>query len=610
MDEASITIGQIAGVIHGTTLVANTVIERSGAKVGLITTRGFRDLIAIGRELRYDLYDLFLEQPQPLVPRHLRLEVDERLDALGTVLRPLDEAQLRDAVTQLTAENVAAIAICFLHAYRNDIHEKQARAIVQAMAPEVPVSISSEVAPEIREFERSSTTVANAYVQPLMRGYLARLEERLKARGLVGHVHVMLSGGGATTVRAAQAFPIRLIESGPAAGAMAASFYARLIGLEHVISFDMGGTTAKMCLIDNSRPQHAHEFEAARVRRFRKGSGLPLKVPVIDLIEIGAGGGSMARVDGMGLLKVGPESAGADPGPICYRRGGTQPTVTATPIWCWVISRPTISSAARCSSIWRPCVDRALRRSGAPLKLDVTATAAGIHSIVNENMAAATRMAVAEKGHDPRQYSMIAFGGAGPVHAYGLAKLLKLRRIVCPLGAGVMSALGLLVAPPAIDYVRSYVTRLDDIDWNHVNRLFDGMEQEARRLLTDAGAQQVTFERRADMRHVGQGFEIDVPLPNAALGADALGSIRESFLSTYDRLFDRRVESVPIEALSWRLTATAPLGEVELNFVRPGDSVNSAPQPLKGRRQVHFCRHRLRRLPGLRPLCLARWRPS
>jgi N-methylhydantoinase A len=584
VDEASITIGQIAGVIHGTTLVANTIIERSGAKVGLITTRGFRDSIAIGRELRYDLYDLLMEQPQPLVPRHLRLEVDERLDALGTVLRPLDEAQLRDAVTQLTTEKVEAIAICFLHAYRNDIHEKRARAIVQAMALDVPVSISSEVAPEIREFERSSTTTANAYVQPLMQGYLARLEERLKAQGLVGHVHVMLSGGGATTIRAAQAFPIRLIESGPAAGAMAASFYARLMGLDHVISFDMGGTTAKMCLIDDCRPQHAHEFEAARVRRFRKGSGLPLKVPVIDLIEIGAGGGSMARIDGMGLLKVGPESAGADPGPICYQRGGTQPTVTDADLVLGYLSPDYFLGGEMQLDL--ASVRESVAALGAPLKLDVTATAAGIHSIVNENMAAATRMYVAEKGRDPRQYSMIAFGGAGPVHAYGLAKLLKLRRIVCPLGAGVMSALGLLVAPPAIDYVRSYVTRLNDIDWRHVNQLFDGMEREARRLLTDAGAQEVTFERRADMRHVGQGFEIDVPLPNVALGPDALGSIRESFLTTYNRMFDRRVESVPIEALSWRLTATAPMGEVALNFVRPGESGSRA--PLKGRRQVHF----------------------
>ncbi|MGH7152854.1 MAG: hydantoinase/oxoprolinase family protein, partial [Acetobacteraceae bacterium] len=328
LDEASVAISQIAGVIHGTTLVANTVIQRSGAKVGLITTAGFRDSIAIGRELRYDLYDLFLELPRPLVPRHLRMEVDERLDALGTVLRPLNEAQVRTVVAQLLAERVKAIAICFLHAYRNDAHEQRARAIVQEMAPGVPVCISSEVAPEIREFERSSTTVANAYVQPLMQGYLARLDEQLKALGLVGHVHVMLSGGGATTIPAAQEFPIRLIESGPAAGAMAASFYARLMGLEHVISFDMGGTTAKMCLIDEFRPQHAHEFEAARVQRFRKGSGLPLKVPVIDLIEIGAGGGSLARIDTMGLLKVGPESAGADPGPVCYGRGGERSAVT------------------------------------------------------------------------------------------------------------------------------------------------------------------------------------------------------------------------------------------------------------------------------------------
>ncbi|MGH3184981.1 MAG: hydantoinase/oxoprolinase family protein, partial [Streptosporangiaceae bacterium] len=341
-------------------------------------------------------------------------------------------------------------------------------------------------------------------------------------------------------------------------------FYARLMELQHVISFDMGGTTAKMCLIDEFRQQHAHEFEAARVQRFRKGSGLPLKVPVIDLIEIGAGGGSLARIDTMGLLKVGPESAGADPGPVCYGRGGERPAVTDADLVLGYLSPDYFLGGEMKLDL--AGVRDAVAALGKPLKLDLTATAAGMHSIVNVNMAAATRMYVAEKGRDPRQYSMIAFGGAGPVHAYGLAKLLKLRRIVCPLGAGVMSALGLLVAPPAIDYVRSYVARLDDIDWKHVNRLFDGMEREARRLLADAGAGELTFERRADMRHVGQGFEIDVKLPPVALGPEAIGPIRKSFFATYDRLFDRRVESVPIEALSWRLTAAAPMRDVALNF--------------------------------------------
>ena len=307
---------------------------------------------------------------------------------------------------------------------------------------------------------------------------------------------------------------------------MAASFYARLMGLEHVISFDMGGTTAKMCLIDNFQPQHAHEFEAARVRRFRKGSGLPLKVPVIDLIEIGAGGGSLARIDGMGLLKAGPESAGADPGPVCYGHGGVQPAVTDADLVLGYLSPDYFLGGEMhldLAAVWA-----AIATLAVPMGLDVTAAAAGIHRIVNENMAAATRMYVAEKGRDPRQYSMIAFGGAGPVHAYGLAKLLKLRQIICPLGAGVMSALGLLVAPPAIDFVRSYVIRLDDIDWDHVNQLFAGMEREARRLLADAGAGELSFERRADMRHVGQGFEIDVPLPPVVLGPETIGSIQKA----------------------------------------------------------------------------------
>jgi N-methylhydantoinase A len=586
LQESDVAIGQLATIVHGTTLVANTIIERKGAKVGLITTKGFRDSIEMGRELRYDLYDLFLETPEPLVPRRLRLEVDERLDALGTVLRPLDEAGVRAATRDLLEAGVEAIAICFLHAYRDNRHERRAKAIIQAMAPGIPVCASFDVAPEIREFERGNTTVANAYVQPLMQRYLARLDARLKEMGLTGKLRVMLSGGGVTTIRAAQDFPIRLIESGPAAGAMAAAFYSQLMGIDHLISFDMGGTTAKMCLIDDGRPEHAHDFEAARVRRFRKGSGLPLKVPVIDLIEIGAGGGSLARVDGMGLLKVGPDSAGSEPGPVCYRRGGTNPAVTDADLLLGYLS-PDYFLGGEMALDLGAVQDAVQRHIAAPLGLEVAQAAAGIHSIVNENMAAATRMYIAEKGRDPRRYSMMAFGGAGPVHAYGLAKLLKIGRVICPLGAGVISALGFLVAPPAIDYVRSYVTRLDDVDWEHLNRLFDEMADEAHALLQEdiSVGGSLVVERRAEMRHVGQGFEINVPLPAGRLGPHMLDQVKASFLDTYERLFSRRIESVPIEALSWRLSASAPAENLELAFAgQPHDGGTA----LKGQRQVHF----------------------
>jgi N-methylhydantoinase A len=582
--DSDVGMAELDGIVHGTTLVANTIIERRGAKTGLITTKGFRDSLQIGSEIRYDLYDLFLEVPAPLVPRHLRYEVDERIDATGQVLRPLDRESLKATVKALLAQDVEAIAVCLLHAYRNNAHEVLVRDLLRELAPSVPVSISSEVAPEIREFERASTTTANSYVQPLMQSYLARLERRLKEMGLKGTLHIMLSGGGITTIRAAQEFPIRLIESGPAAGAMGASFYSGLTGTQDLISFDMGGTTAKMCLIDNGRPERAHAFEAARVKRFRKGSGLPVKVPVIDLIEIGAGGGSLAHIDAMGLLKVGPESAGSEPGPVCYGRGGAQPAVTDADLLLGYLSPDYFLGGEMRLDL------EAVRRSmqekiAGPLGLTVTEAAAGIHSIVNENMAAATRMYIAEKGRDPRRYDMIAFGGAGPVHAYGLAKLLKLRRVICPLGAGVMSALGFLVAPPAIDYVRSYVSRLDNLDWSHLNALFGEMEQEATDLLREADASDIAIQRHADMRHVGQGFEISVRLPDGPLDAGALAAIKASFLDTYERLFDRRIAEVSIEALSWRLSASAPMRKVKLNFARQPLTRDTA---RKGVREAYF----------------------
>jgi N-methylhydantoinase A len=584
--EADTEIGQLHSIVHGTTLVTNTIIERSGAKIGLIATKGFRDSLEMGREIRYDLYDLFLERPQPLAPRHLRREVAERIDPAGDVLLPFDPDEFRTVARGLIDEGVEAIAICFMHAYRNGEHERQARQILVDEFGGIPVSISSEVAPEIREFERTSTTAANAYVQPLMQRYLARLDQRLKEMGLDGTLYVMLSGGGITTVRAAAAFPVRLIESGPAAGAMAASYYGLLTRTANMISFDMGGTTAKMCLIDRGWPEHAHEFEAGRVRRFRKGSGLPLKVPVVEMIEIGAGGGSLARIDEMGLLKVGPQSAGSQPGPVCYGQGGSRPAVTDADLLLGYLSPDYFLGGEMRLDL--QAVERAIQEHLAgPLGLSVHEAAVGIHNVVNENMAAATRMHIAEKGRDPRRYSLIAFGGAGPVHAYGLAKLLKLNRIILPFGAGVTSALGFLVAAPAIDYVRSYVSRLENIDWDHLNALFEEMESEARDLLVETGAppDQITMSRSADMRYVGQGFEVTVPLPDGRLGPERLADIKDYFFKTYQQLFERHITDVPVESMSWRLAATAPVPNVELNF---GGQPTAQLDPRKGQRQVWF----------------------
>jgi N-methylhydantoinase A len=579
--------------VHGTTLVANTVIERTGATVGLIATAGFRDVIEIGREIRYDLYDLFLEAPPTLVPRRRRREVSERLDAEGQVLLPLDEPAVAEAVRDLVEnEGVEALAIAFMHAYRNPQHERRASEIVRKLFPSLPLTLSSAVAPEIRELERTSTACANAYVQPLMRRYLDRLEARLADIGFMGRFYVMLSGGGIAMVAEAKEFPIRLIESGPAAGAMAASFLARLIGLDRVVSFDMGGTTAKMCLIENGAPDHKFDFEAGRVRRFVKGSGLPLKVSVVDMIEIGAGGGSIARVDAAsGLMKVGPRSAGSKPGPVCYRRGGSEPTVTDADR---VLGRldPGYFLGGEMPLDLERVLDVLASGVARELRLSAPEAALGISRIVDETMTAATRMHLAEKARDPRRYTLIAFGGAGPVHACDLARLLKIRRVVVPLGAGVTSALGFLVAPPATDMVRSYVARLERLDWDMINALFAEMAEEGRRLLLEAGADRaaITLRPSADMRHVGQGFEIPVPLPKVTLGPMVLPAIRNAFFSSYRERFGRVVEDAPIEALSWRLACAAPGADIRMaGGVSRRDAAHvTATATVRGTRDVLF----------------------
>ncbi len=586
LEEAGAGFDAVHSIVHGTTLVANTVIERKGAKVGLITTRGFRDSLELGREMRYDLYDLFLEKPAPLVPRRLRMAVGERLDSNGKVLRDFPETEVRNAARALAAQSVEAVAVCFLHSYRNPEHERRARLILEEEVPGVPVTLSAEVAPEIREYERANTACANAYVQPMMNRYLAKLEGELTALGLDGRLYVMLSGGGIGTVRAARAFPVQLIESGPAAGAIAAMYYSTVTGTPDLISFDMGGTTAKMCLIEGGHAGHSNQFEAARVKRFRKGSGLPLMVPVIDLIEIGAGGGSVAWMDGMGLAKVGPESAGAEPGPVCYCRGGTRPTVTDADLVLGYLS-PDYFLGGEMPLDFGAVRSALETKFATPLGMSVTEAAAGIHSIVNENMVAATRMYIAEKGRDPRRYTLMAFGGAGAVHAYGVAKLLKLKRVIAPLGGGVMSALGFLVAAPAIDLVRSAVIRLAAMDWDALAVLFAEMEAEARALLIEAGAEarRLTFRRSADMRYVGQGFEISVPVPDGVAAAAMPEALRQNFLTAYQDLFGRRLEDVPIEALTWRLGASAPQRAITLAFPRPAGTSET---PIKGVRAVYF----------------------
>ena len=584
--DAGLDLAAIDGVVHGTTLVANTIIERTGARVGFITTRGFRDVLEVGTEMRYDLYDLFLEKAEPLAPRDRRLTVDERIGSDGTVLRPMDEAELREAARALVGMGVEAVAVCFINSYVNPVHERRARETLAESFPALPLTVSTMVAPEIREYERACTAAANAYVMPLTRRYVTGLHGKLEAMGLRAPLNVMLSGGGIAALRVALEAPIHLIESGPAAGAIAGAHYARITDTPSVIAFDMGGTTAKMCLIENGEPEHATTFEAGRVKRFAHGSGIPLKVPVIDLIEIGAGGGSIARLDAMGLMKVGPQSAGAEPGPACYGRGGTEPTVTDADLWLGYLSpdfflggeMPLDAVAVK------EAMDVALSR---PAGLDTTEAAAGVHAIVNSNMAAAARRHIAEKGRDPRRYALVATGGAGPVHAWGLARLLGIRRIVCPLAAGVTSSLGFLIAAPATDRAHSHVSRVESVSADTVNAFYGAMAADATRALVEAGGDAATIavERRVEMRYVGQGFEIEVPVPGGVLGPDLGAVLHERFLERYDELFGRRITGVAVETVTWRLTASGPTPNVNLNF--RGQRIDAGAAE-KGERQVHF----------------------
>ena len=584
--EAGLELRAIDGIVHGTTLVANTIIERTGATVGLITTRGFRDVLEVGTEMRYDLYDLFLEKAEPLVPRDRRLTVDERVDSEGCVIRPMDETELREAARVLVEARVGAIAVCFVNSYVNPEHERRAGVILAETSPAIPVTISTMVAPEIREYERVCTATANAYVTPLMRRYVTGLRQRLADMGLRAPLNVMLSGGGIAALRVAREAPIHLIESGPAAGAIAGAHYARITDSPSVIAFDMGGTTAKMCLIENGEPEHATTFEAGRVKRFAHGSGIPLKVPVIDLIETGAGGGSIARLDAMGLMKVGPQSAGAEPGPVCYGRGGTEPTVTDADLWLGYLSADFFLGGEMPldAAAVKDAMDAALSR---PAGLDTTEAAAGVHAIVNSNMAAAARRHIAEKGRDPRRYALVATGGAGPVHAWGLARLLGIRRIVCPLAAGVTSSLGFLIAAPATDRAHSHVRRVESISADTVNAFYRAMAADAARALVEAGGDAATIavERRVEMRYVGQGFEIEVPVPDGVLGPDLGAVLHERFLERYDELFGRRITGVAVETVTWRLTASGPTPNVNLNF--RGQRIDAGAAE-KGERQVHF----------------------
>ncbi len=584
------TEGIIAGIaelpqtpqalVHGTTLVTNALIERRGAVVGLVTTAGFRDTLEMGRELRYDSFDLFIKSPEPLVPRTRRLVVKERMGANGEVVMPLDEHGVRAAARQLKGDGVEAVAVAFFNSYRNPRHEARAVEILRAELPGTFICSSAEIAPELREYDRFSTAAANAYVMPLVWRYLERLIKAAKVP-----VFVMLSDGGITTARAAMEIPVNLVESGPAAGAMMAAHLAQHAGWDRVIAFDMGGTTAKISLIHNGAPHRSHEIEVARVHRFKKGSGLPLRVPVVQLIEIGAGGGSIAWADSLGLLKVGPRSSGAMPGPACYGRGGTDATVTDADLYLGYIGAESFLGGRM--PLLRQDAEAALDGLAGRLGLDRTAAAAGIVEIVENNMATAARIHIAEQGQDHRRYRLLAFGGAGPVHAYGLAQILGVQEVVFPRGAGVASAIGMLVAPRSAEFTRSYVQRVASIDWEAVHAILSELEARGRELLIEAGAaaDDIRIEPAADMRYLGQGYEVTVPVEHAVLLGNDVDGLRRAFESVYAERFGRSLPDMQIEVVSWRLRASSAAMADE---VRLEQSAQSGGQSRTGEREVYF----------------------
>ncbi|MGG5822007.1 hydantoinase/oxoprolinase family protein [Falsiroseomonas sp. HW251] len=584
--EAGIEAGAVRDVVHATTVATNAVLERKGAVTGLVSTEGFRDILANGREARYDIYDLAITLPEPLVPRARRVEVAERLDFRGAVLRPLDDASVIAAAKTLAASGVEAVAICLLHAHVNGTHERRVAEILRTELPQVEISVSSEVAGEAREYERSSTVAVDAYVKPMMRRYVERLADGLRCAGIGRQLSLMLSHGGIGEAReVASRHPVRMIESGPAAGAAAAAYVARqALGGADAVAFDMGGTTAKMSLVRGGTPAVTHEYEVAHVHRFKRGSGLPLQISAVELLEIGAGGGSIARLTQLGLLTVGPHSAGARPGPVCYGRGGTEPTVTDADLLLGYLDPGFFLGGAMTLDV--AATHASMTALGAKLGLDAAQAAFGIHDIVNEHMAAAIRAHAAEQGVDLRRFGLIAFGGAGPVHAWALARKLGIPRVVIPFGAGVASAIGCLVAPPAVDMVAALRAPLATLDWASVAARVDATRAGADELIASLAGESATTRLDLDfeLRCEGQGYAVGVRLPQGiAVSAGAIAALTAAFAQTYQGVYGHAPPRVPLEVVNLRARVEQVTTPPELRQP-PGRGGN----PAKGTRPVRF----------------------
>jgi N-methylhydantoinase A len=571
-------------IIHGTTLVINAIIERKGARTGLITTKGFRDVLELGREIRYDAYDIFAEYPLPLVPRSRRCEVPERITSDGRVIQALKEEDVQQVLNDLVEQGCESLAVCLINSYENPEHERKIQETVSRLAPDLSLSTSFEVLPQIREYERTCTTATNAYVKPITARYLARLSSRLETLGFKGKLFIMLSSGGITSVETARKFPVRIIESGPTAAVIASQHYGRMFQIKDIFCFDMGGTTAKSCLIQKGHAGLVSTFEVGRVQRFKKGSGLPIQVPVVDLMEIGAGGGSIAKMSKMGLLQVGPESAGADPGPACYGRGGEFPTVTDADLLLGYLDPDYFLGGTM--KLDKAASEKAMEDKVAdPLDTSVVEAAFGIHDLINETMAAAAKTHIAEKGGNPNIVTISAFGGAGPVHAYGLAKKIGAPRILVPPLAGVGSALGFFTAPVAFDLTRSHRVALDNADMKEIEHLFQELEKEGAAILQQSGKEEsIIFERTLMMRFVGQGAETDLEIESKSFDQWAKREIRGFFDDAYKKLYGRTYPDTPVEFVTFKVRASLPAREFRIPPIR--QSKGNLADCIKGERSA------------------------
>ena len=583
---AGVDPGDVAHVVHGTTLFTNALIERKGAKTALITTKGFRDAIEIGREHRYDMYDLYMRRPEPLAPRHLRFEVEERVLVDGSIRTPLQDDEVRAIAERLRQEGTEAVAISLMHAYANDVHERRIEAILKAELPTLLLTLSSDLVPEIGEYVRTSTALANVYVKAIAERYLGRLRDRLRGElNLDSGLFIMQSNGGVCEIETAKRYPIRLVESGPAAGALAAAHYGALLGHDDLLSFDMGGTTAKACVISGGKPLITNEFEVDRQYQFKKQSGLPIKIPAIEMIEIGTGGGSIARIDALRRLQVGPDSAGADPGPASYALGGQEPTVTDADLVLGYLD-PSFFLGGKMSLDVEAAKTAILTKVAKPLDLSLTEAAWGIHQLANENMASAARIHTIERGKDATKFPIFAFGGAGPVHAFGVARILRSPRVIYPLGAGVMSSIGFLTAPLTLDFARSYPGTLEGLDWQAVAQILRAAEEQGREILGQTIADsEIRYEHFADMRYHKQGHEVRVPVPPGNFDAAHREQIRQNFEETYSAIYGHTMQGVEIEVVSWRVLAHGPKPTLTLpqaNAQEPADRDGA----LKGRRAI------------------------